>query len=101
MRLSENVGSNEAFIILFYFDIFSLLLPVCFLFYVMDLNKSFHLFWEIFMNYVNLHCEGTEVKIHQKRENPVPFSPNSHEKKILQKSFLLLLCRRIRVSKIL
>lgn len=42
------------------------------------------------MNYVNLHCEGTEVKIHQKRENSVPFSCNSHEerkKEILQKSF--------------
>jgi hypothetical protein len=97
MRLSENVGSNEAFIILFYFDIsFSSPTSCLFLFHVMDLNKSFHLFWEIFMNYVNLHSEGTDVKIHQKRENSVPFSRNSHEGKILRKSFLLLLCRRIR-----
>lgn len=77
MRLSENVGSNEAFIILFLFQhIFfhSYFLSVSF--YVMDLNKSFHLFWEIFMNYVNLQqwrnwSENSSKK--KKRENSVPF----------------------------
>lgn len=61
MRLSENVGSNEAFIILFEFSSFLSALQYCEFKYM---KKSFISFGKIFMNLVK-----SKVKIHQKKNN--------------------------------